>query len=125
VLARNKQIKALSIAILLAQVSGCVEYACYSSVGHAVRLANKFCSQGNGSKELCKSLEIDGSVCGPEDTSANECLPLGSGIQTFIRIPYYECTELDEKVCRSNDACEWTFKDPIQMKFGDFIKTWP
>lgn len=102
-----------------------MEFGCFSSVGYAVKQANKFCSQANGNKKLCESLKFEGNVCGFTKDTSNECLPLGYGIETFIRIPYNDCKSLDEKVCRTRESCDWTFKDSIQMKFGDLIKTWP
>lgn len=113
---------ALISLIFLVMPSACVEYKCCSSVDYAVEQANNFCSKGNNDKELCESLKIDNRVCGISKNNNNACMALGTGIQAFIRMPYEDCRALNETRCKASKVCELSFKDPFNMKFGDFQK---
>jgi hypothetical protein len=103
--------------------SGCVEFDCYSNIDYAIEQANTFCSKGDGDTKICESLKIDGAICRISKTHNNACMALGYGIQTFIRIPYSDCRGLNENICKSKKSCEWNFKDPLKLKFGDFQRS--
>jgi hypothetical protein len=111
--------------VLLMIVSGCVEFDCYSSLSYAKEQANNFCMTGKSDKELCESLKFEGKekVCGISKNDNNACMATGFGIETFIRIPQYECKGLNEKMCKSKKSCDWNFKDYVGAKFFDFPKT--
>ena len=114
----KKKMKAIYVASLMLGVSGCVEFSCYSNLDHAKHQGNKFCAQGNGNKQLCESLAIaDKNVCRLSIETPSNCVVSGYGIETFVRIPHYECAKLKEEACQSTQSCAWTFKNPVEMRF--------
>ncbi len=111
--------KIVGLLLLLAGISGCVEYSCYSNFDRSLERATAFCSAGNNDKALCESLEIDEQVCGI--AKDNKCRPLGKGLKTFIGIHYYDCRDIkDKETCSADKFCEWTFSDPLAGTYADF-----
>lgn len=101
--------------------SSCVELKCYSNQDYAIEGAKEFCNQAHDKKELCESLKIYGkNICIYEKYTKDACRPLGDTVQTFARILYPDCQNLDEKICRTRKSCKWTFSDPLLGTFGDF-----
>lgn len=109
-----------AISALLFLSNGCVEFKCYPAADLAIEKAHKFCSRGDGDSSLCKTLEVDGLTCGI--TKDNSCMALENGIKTFIKIPYSECVQLDQKRCIENKLCSWTFSDPLIGAYSDFFR---
>jgi|GEM_PF-4413090 len=98
--------------------SGCVELRCYSSIDDAIGEGDKFCGQGIGNKQLCEELIIARKkACRLSKDDDSTCVVSGQGIETIISGAQPKCTQLDEKSCRTLKSCEWTFKNPIDMKF--------
>lgn len=119
-------LKALYAVLLLVEASSCVELSCYSNLDFAKMQGDKFCSQGSGNRDQCESLIIfDKKVCKYQEKDNHTCEIWGQGIEVFARIPSNECRKLDQKICRTKKSCEWTFNDPVEMRFTESTITWP
>jgi hypothetical protein len=111
--------KIIFFLVIVPCLSGCVKFNCYSSINYAKEQGDKYCRKANNDRDLCKSLEIAGKkVCRVSNDNPIDCLVSGYGKEMFIRIYYNECVNLDEQTCNLNKACDFTFKNPLDMRFN-------
>jgi hypothetical protein len=114
-------IKWCCVLLFIVVESACVEFRCYSNEDHAIAQANEFCSQANQDKMRCESLKIVDQVCAIANKYDNACMATSKGIETFIRIPYNDCKNMNQKTCEEKKYCQWNFKDPLHSRYGSFF----
>jgi hypothetical protein len=110
--------KKFIVVISIPLISSCSMMDCFSNSDYALKQANKFCSQANDNEAICGSLKInDKNVCEVDKKNKSVCMANEEGYKIFVRIPYFECNQLEQNQCMKREECKWTMihLDPLHF----------